>query len=161
MRVRSPSTTLTLTETVSPGSNGGMVLASLVICSCSSCLIRFMEVSVGCAGNAGRNSAYQIRLVVTGRRSFYDKERALSPFRAGAVGTGVAGPLGAGPAGVPRIGRPQIRTALAGEALGLSLPPSRDFGVVAGGQYCGDRAAFPDCGPRELRVFEQAGGEAL
>src|ERR1700682_4470373 len=113
MRVRSPSTTLTLTMTVSPGSNGGMVLPaeSFVICSCSSCLIRFMGVSVGCAGNAGRTSAGEI----TGRRSFYDKDRTLSPFRVG-------------PFRARHIGRPEVRAALAGEPLGLALAPGRDLG---------------------------------
>src|SRR5258708_1885221 len=133
MRLRSPSTTLTLTRTVSPGSNGGMVLPSFVICSCSSCLIRFMAISVGCAGNAGRKPAYQVGWWVMGRRSFYDKEPALSPFRAGAFG--VFGPFEAAPA--RHMGSPEVRAALAGEALGLGLAPSRHLGVVAAGQHRG------------------------
>src|SRR5215470_13434780 len=44
MRDFSPSTTLTLTSTVSPGWKSGMSLlaVSFATCSCSSCWIRFM-----------------------------------------------------------------------------------------------------------------------
>src|ERR1700730_3220630 len=127
MRVRSPSTTLTLTETVSPGSNGGMVLPSLVICSCSSCLIRFMANSVGCARNAEAQFGVSSSSgEVTVRRSFYDKERALSPFRARPFR-----PFRARAAGACHIGGPEVRAAFPGEALGLALAPGRHLGVVA------------------------------
>src|SRR5260370_3334660 len=57
---------------------------------------------------------------VMGRRSFYDKERVLSPFRAGPFGA--LRRFGAGATGARRMGRPKVRTPLAGEALGLRLP---------------------------------------
>src|ERR1700730_4702536 len=127
MRVRSPSTTLTLTMTVSPGSNGGMVLPSLVICSCSSSLIRFMASSVGCAGLRGACRRIKLGLKGFGSRSFYDKDFALSPFRAGLwrCAPRATRLFRVGPAGAGHIGGPQVGAALPGDALGLGLPPGR------------------------------------
>src|SRR5581483_3408351 len=150
MRVRSPSTTLTLTMMVSPGWKSGisLPLESLAICSCSSSLIRSMGRSVGCAGNARRTSACQGG---SGWRSFYDKECALSPFRSGF-----------GPArGAGQIGRPEVGTPLAREPFRLGAAPGGHFGVIAGAQHLGDRPALEVLRPRVMRVFEQAGGEAL
>src|ERR1700684_2688346 len=165
MRVRSPSTTLTLTETVSPGSNGGMFLASLVICSCSSCLIRFMEVSVGCAGNAGRNSAYQVRLMRLRVGEAHTIKNALchpfAPARPNPSAGRRLGPFSLRFKAARHIGGPQVGPALAGQALGLALVPGLDLGVVAAGQHLGNGAAFPDGGAGELRIFEQAAGVAL
>src|SRR5258707_9088767 len=95
------------------------------------------------------------RLVkVTGRRSSYDKEPALSPFRP-LVWSLAWALLGARPfGGARRIGGPQLRAALAGEALGLAATPSRHLGVVPGGQHLRNGAAFPERRTGELGVFE-------
>src|SRR5882672_2283732 len=93
------------------------------------------------------------------RRSFYDKEPALSPFRAGLFR--VFGPFRGGAAGAARIGGPEVRTALPGEALGLALAPGLNLGVVPSGQHRGDWAALPDGRAGELGVFEQALVEAF
>src|SRR5262249_11917348 len=57
--------------------------------------------------------------------------------------------------------RPQIRAAYAGETLGLGAAPGRDLGMVAAGEHGGDRTALPELRPGILRVFKQAGAEAL
>src|ERR1700690_3565143 len=165
MRLRSPSTTLTLTETVSPGSNGGMVLASLVICSCSSCLVRVLEGSVGWAGNGGRNSANQVRpMRLRGGKAHTIKNALCHPFDPARPNPSARrrwGPFSLRFAAARHIGGPQVGPALAGEALGLALAPGLDLGVVPAGQHLRDGAAFPDRRAGELRIFEQAAGVAL
>ena len=107
MRVRSPSTTLTLTITVSPGSKSGIVLPaeSFSSCSFSSCWMMFMNVSVGNAQAGPRNQAG-----FPGSGELLRHRRDLSPLRLTGL-FGFSGPV--------LVGRPKVRAALAGQLLGL------------------------------------------
>src|SRR5436309_11848140 len=135
---------------VSPGSKSGMVLpaASFAICSCSSCLIRFIGLLRRLRRKCRRRTS---AWVVWNWACFYDTARALSPVRGGLLGR----------AGAGQMGGPEVGPALAGEPFGLRPPPSRNFGVIAASEHVGDSAAFEHLGPGILRVFEQARGEAF
>src|SRR5437016_8875237 len=145
MRARSPSTTLTLTSTVSPGPKSGISLPaeSFAICSCSSSWIRFMANSP----SAARCGAHFCR-IFKGRRRLYDRPAHLS-----SVGRRTPDPV--------EVGRPQVRPALAGQALGFAPAERGNFGVIAGDEHVRDGSVFPDLRARVLRVFEQRGGKAL
>src|SRR4051812_2873999 len=132
MRVRSPSTTLTLTITVSPGSKSGMVLPaeSRSACSLLSVWIRFMANSP----SAARRSRPRLKGLMSGfGRASTTKPRACHPVR----GSRLFGAFGPGP-----VGRPEVGPALAGQPFGLGLPPGPDLGVVASGQDFGDALAL-------------------
>src|SRR5262245_19211496 len=147
MRVRSPSTTLTLTCRVSPGSKSGMSLPaeSFAACSCSSCSIKF----IGILRRPRRFTRGAHRLLVSGCAGFYAKHAVLSPFRHGLLGP-------------PReISRPQIWPPFAGDPLCLGAAPGRDFGVITGQKLLWDRPAFEHWRPCELRVFQKPVGKAL
>ena len=58
-------------------------------------------------------------------------------------------------------GLTKIRAALLGDVLGLLAAPFGDFLMVAGKQHLGDRPALEVARPRVMRIFEEAGGEAL
>src|SRR5262245_3493391 len=137
MRVRSPSTTLTFTSTVSPGAKSGISLPadSLVTCSCSSFCNKFMGIlHRGSAGHQWRASLPVVRV-----------------GRASTTPCGVCHPsetcglwrfLGLAAAG--QVGRPEVRTALLCGLFGFGAPPGLDLGVVAGGQHRRDLPALPD-----------------
>src|ERR1051326_327922 len=137
MRLRSPSTTLTLTSTVSPGPKSGISLPaeSFAICSCSSSRIRSM---------ANYPSAARQRRafcpVFKGRRRLYDRPTRLSSFGR------TLDPV--------EIGGPQIGPPLAGQPLGLLPAERRDLGVIAGDEHVRDRAALPHLRRGVLRVFQ-------
>src|ERR1700752_841802 len=144
MRVRSPSTTLTLTSTVSPGPKSGMSLpaGSLATCSASSSWIRFMK-------RLRRRCPARAQLFdCSGRRRLYDTARHLSSL--GAVFVPAA-----------QIGAPQIGATFAGQPLGF-LPAKRgDFRMIAAKQNRGNAPAFPQLRPRVVRMLEQSVGKAL
>src|SRR5665811_1138796 len=107
MRLLSPSTTLTLTSTVSPGPKSGMVLPaeSFSTCSLLSVWMRFIV-------NFPSGSASNRRDVVVG--SEWVGELVLQSFRLVTLGLWPVLGLFAG-----QIGRPQVRPALPGEPFGL------------------------------------------
>src|SRR4051794_2634751 len=105
------------------------------------------EFSVGSANVARR----AISIDLFGSASFYDKDWALSPFRAGILRWSAARQMG-----VPKVG-----PALAGEPFGLGPPPSGDPGVIAGGEDFRDGMALEELGPGKLRIFQQVLAEAL
>src|SRR5450830_885786 len=149
MRLLSPSTTLTLTSTVSPGPKSGISLPaeSFSTCSFSSVWMMFMGNSPSAAPATGTRCLSGLN----GLASFYDKARALSPSAFGLVLGLLSG----------QIGLPEVRAPLPGQPLGLGSPPGHDFGVIAGQQHLRDRLALPDRRPGVLRVFQQAVGEAF
>src|ERR1700674_2400981 len=139
MRVRSPSTTLTLTSTVSPGANAGisLPLESLAISS-RSIVSRIFMAHLG-PPLRGRSERTEDR----GRPRLYDIARTLSfLFR----------PL----ATLPQIGPP-----LAGRPLRLAAAPRRHLAVITGNEHLGDRAALELLRPGVLRVFQEARLETL
>src|SRR5713226_4028484 len=97
----------------------------------------------------------------SGRASFYDTPRPLSPVRTGLL----IGPFGLFGvfrlADMSQVRRPKVRAARPREPLGLGAPPIRDLGMVAGGQHLRDRTPLPQLRPGILRVFEKALGEAF
>src|SRR5262245_23904819 len=144
MRLRSPSTTLTLTSTVSPGPKSGISLPaeSLAICSCSISSIRFMANSP----TAARRDALSCN-VFEGRRRLYDRPARLSSI------AGAPEPLD--------IGGPEVGPPLLGHLLGFAPAECRDLGVIARDQQVRDRAALPDLRPSILRVFQESRRETL
>src|SRR5665213_2727975 len=149
MRLLSPSTTLTLTSTVSPGAKSGMSLLaeSFSTCSLLICWMMFMAKSPSAAPATGARSC----LVCMGWASFYDKARALSPSRFRPV-------FGLCPG---QIGGPGVGPPLPREPLSLGGAPLSDLGVVAGREHLGDWRALQDGGPGVLRIFQQAIGKTL
>src|SRR5450830_1644642 len=149
MRLLSPSTTLTLTSTVSPGPKSGISLPaeSFSTCSFSSVWIRFMGNSPSAAPATGARCLSGLN----GLASFYDKAQRLSPSAFG-LGLGLLS---------GQIGLPEVRAPLPGPPLSLRPPPLGDLGVVAGQQHLRDRLPPPDRRPSVLRVFQQAVGEAF
>src|SRR5262245_2231997 len=145
IRVRSPSTTLTLTCRVSPGSKSGISLPaeSFATCSFSSRSIKFIAISPSAAPvNAGRTSAY-----VSGCAGFYAKPPNLSPFRHG-LSRGLLGLA-------PLVCIPQIGAPFARYPLRLGAPPVRHLGVVARQEHIRDRTAFEHLRARELGILQE------
>src|SRR5262245_30661524 len=150
MRLRSPSTTFTLTSTVSPGPNSGMSLPvdSFATCSFSSCWIRFIGILRRLRQHRGAHVGVGFGSIGA---SFYDNGGLLS--RLGRRLFRWWFPTS--------VGRPEVRPALAGEPLGRGAAPGGDLAVVARYQDLGDGLPLPGLRARVLRVFEQAVGEAL
>src|SRR5215471_4730013 len=142
MRLRSPSTTLTLTSTVSPGPKSGMSLPadSLATCSASSSWIRFMK-------RLRRRRPARAQLFdCSGRRRLYDTARHLSSVLANAA---------------VHVGGPQIGAAFARQPLGFLPAKRRDFGMIAAQQNRWNLPAFPELRPGIVRMFEQSVGKTL
>src|SRR3974390_540089 len=126
MRLLSPSTTLTLTSTVSPGPNSGISLPaeSFSTCSFSSCWIMFMGmISVGSASNRRAVQNW----------SEWVGELVLQSFRLVTLVFWVV--LGLFPG---QVSRPEVRAARLSETFGLRPPPGLNLGVVAGGKLLRD-----------------------
>src|SRR4029453_1220433 len=146
MRVRSPSTTLTLTRTVSPGAKSGISLPaeSLAICSCSSSLIRCMGIL-----RRQRRGRRAVHSIYTGWAPLYDTRCGLSSFWS--QFQALAG----------RISGPKIGAPFARQAFGFRPPPSCDLAVIPREEDIRDGLALPGRRPRIMRVFQQSFGEAF
>src|SRR5262245_58645454 len=155
MRLLSPSTTLTLTSSVSPGWKSGISLSaeSFVICSFSSCWIRFMGESLRRQRHipAGAQSCglYGSGVLLRQSPTFVT---CAGRNRSGSWISGLFGLL---------VGRPQVRPPLLCQPFGLGAPPRRHPGMVARGQDLRDDVAFKSVGSCVLRVFEQPLGKTL
>src|ERR1700730_5052957 len=127
MRVRSPSTTLTLTSTVSPGWKSGISLPaeSFATCSCSSVLIKFMGIL-----RRQRPHWRAVLLACLDYGALYANAARLSPFCRLFVGAPC------------RIGLPEIGPARPRQGLGLCPPPGRYLGVIARQKDFRDRASL-------------------
>src|SRR5262245_42913380 len=106
MRLFSPSTTLTLTSTVSPGWKSGISLpaVSFATCSCSSCWIRFMgslrrqrqffkAQGLRAKSLSAKSLKGQSLAGCAGRACFYDKDCPLSPCRHGLANQALKRPI--------------------------------------------------------------------
>src|SRR5262245_27047013 len=106
MRLFSPSTTLTLTSTVSPGWTSGISLpaVSFVTCSCSNCWIRFMgslrrqrqffkAQGLRAKSLSAKSLKGQSLAGCAGRACFYDKDCPLSPCRHGLANQALKRPI--------------------------------------------------------------------
>src|ERR1700693_3503306 len=132
MRVRSPSTALTLTSTVSPGANAGISLPLETLAISSRSIVSRIFMAHLRAPLRGRLE----RTANRGRPRLYDIARALSfLFR-------------------PLAAMPQIRPPFAGGPLGLAAAPRRHLAVIARNEHLRDRAALELLRPCVLRIFQ-------
>src|SRR6202049_3525515 len=139
MRVRSPSTTLTLTSTVSPGAKGGLSLTLETRAISSRSIVSRIFMAHLRAPLRGRFE----RTANRGRPRLYDIARALSfLFR-------------------PLATTPQIGPPFAGGPLRLAAAPRRHLAVIAGDERLRDRLALELLRPSVLWIFQQPRLEAL
>src|ERR1700730_3886687 len=139
MRVRSPSTTLTLTSTVSPGANGGISLPLETRAISSRSIVSRIFMAHLRAPLRGRFE----RTANRGRPRLYDIARALSfLFR-------------------PLATTPQIGPPFAGGPRRLAAAPRRHLAVIAGDERLRDRLALELLRPSVLWIFQQPRLEAL
>src|SRR5450759_3895120 len=130
-RLRSPSTTLTFTITVSPGANTGTVLPRRVISSCSSLSIRFMSRLLVSSGLLPLRQPLRVLfpLEFLKQLRFFRAQGALCQ---------------------------QIRPSQPGPAQRLLQAPAFDLGVVAGEQHRRHGLARILLGPGVMRTIEQS-----
>src|SRR2546430_15621855 len=146
-RLRSPSTTLTLTTIVSPGANSGIVLPKRAISSCSSCEMMFIlrcsmikvNWPLACAQRRSPPDAHafhKLLLLVLVPRYLLALE--------------LLEQLGFLLAHTAR--RQQFRPPQPGSSQRLLAPPTRDARMIARQQHCWNRNACIHLWPRVVRT---------